>query len=539
MTPDGRFVLAGLVENDTERHTAIDLLTGQQWFFDARRGDEPMFFPSGRAFLTRDLDRLTRWDLLATNPDRPTRLTLRAQVELDPDGPKVESMAVAPDGRHCVLVHDWARHSEKAFTLLDGITLRTIRTWAVAVDSDAVRERANIRHWITERTGSRTAVAVRPDGRTVAVASLHAPLIRFFNLETGTEIVHHGGHGERVGHLMYRPDFLELASGSADKVARTWNVETLRPTHANWLGAIREADVQPNFDLRELQLQTGRRKLVYESGRIQLRDVDTEKLVSELPEAFDESSDDLGGEPPTAVSADDWWCAYRAGDRVVVHDQESGLKVATFRVEGSWPTALEFIPGTDLIVVGYHDGPILIWRVRPPGTPDRPTAADLEMAWADLAGDAADAVRGRATFLTRPADSIAWLKDRLRPIPHPTEYDIDLWLARLAHRRFAVREEATRLLARHFDVAEGPIREVLAVTKSPEIEHRLRGLLASQTHGADAESVRLNRLVVILERIGTADARELLFRSARGAGVPAVRATDALERLRAGRDTVP
>jgi hypothetical protein len=44
--------------------------------------------------------------------------------------------------------------------------------------------------------------------------------------------------------------------------------------------------------------------------------------------------------------------------------------------------------------------------------------------------------------------------------------------------------------------------------------------------------VRLVRAVTILERIGSSEAMKLWFRIARGGGVPAERATDALVRMK-------
>jgi hypothetical protein len=121
---------------------------------------------------------------------------------------------------------------------------------------------------------------------------------------------------------------------------------------------------------------------------------------------------------------------------------------------------------------------------------------------------------------------------RVRALPQPTEAEIDQWLARLSHPRYAAREEATRALARHLDVTEGPVREYLRFTRSPEVEDRLRRVLDSQTGiGRDAEVARLVQVIGVLERMGTMEARQLLLRVARGGGVPAVRAIAALARL--------
>jgi hypothetical protein len=530
LSPDGRFALADLITEDGPGRAAIDLRTGQRWNFEGRRVGAPAFASGGRGFLSpAGWDRLVWWSLVSAGDGPATRLDLAAQTEVAPDGPRIDSVCLSPDDRYCVIGYlpDLSDPAAAAtFAVLDARTLRPARTWSLPVDMEAVRERGR-------RRGGRpgTALAVAPDGRALAVASAYAPLIRFFNLDTGTEIVHQGGHGARVTRLAIDAAGMTLASVSADQSLRVWGLGAIRNGPA---AAIRESDVRPHARAQDVPAgAAGRHKLVYdpERDRMQLRDRATEDLVREFPDPVVGEPNQLNGDVPAAVSADGWWAAYRQDDNVVVCDSESGLRVATFRMAESRPTVLEFVPGTDLLVVGYHDGQILVWHVRPSDLPDRePTAADFEQAWADLVGDARGVVRARSMMLAHPAAATGWLGERLRAIPHPTEYDIDLWLARLSHRRDAVREEAARQLARHFDVSEGPMREVLAVTRSLEVETRLRALLDSQTRGGDAEAARLVRLVAVLERMRTPKARELLFRIARGAGVPSVRATDALER---------
>ena len=165
-----------------------------------------------------------------------------------------------------------------------------------------------------------------------------------------------------------------------------------------------------------------------------------------------------------------------------------------------------------------------------------PTEAEWAGLWADLGGSPRAAARTRSAFLDDPAVTLRWLDAHLRPLERPTDYDIDLWLAKLAHPRYGEREEATRQLVRHFDVAGPAVTGLLAATKSPEVEHRLRMVIDRHANlGGDGEVVRLVRAVAILERIDSADARKLLLRLARGGGIPAERAKAALRRLTAGK----
>ena len=146
-------------------------------------------------------------------------------------------------------------------------------------------------------------------------------------------------------------------------------------------------------------------------------------------------------------------------------------------------------------------------------------------------------------MLAHPGATVAGLRELAKPFPRPTDFDIDSWIVRLTHPRYAERERAARELTRHFEIAEPAMREVLASTKSPEMDTRLRRILDRHTDPImDADELRLTRAVAILERIGTPGARKELMRLARGGGQPAERAVDALVRVQVrdkGRTVAP
>ena len=112
-------------------------------------------------------------------------------------------------------------------------------------------------------------------------------------------------------------------------------------------------------------------------------------------------------------------------------------------------------------------------------------------------------------MLAHPTATVAAIRDLARPFPRPTDFDIDSWIVRLTHPRHIERERAARELTRHFEVAESAMREVLASTRSLEMEDRLRRILDRHTDPfADADELRLMRAAAILERIGTPEATE-------------------------------
>jgi len=235
---------------------------------------------------------------------------------------------------------------------------------------------------------------------------------------------------------------------------------------------------------------------------------------------------------PEAVSAPLDLVALAIGPAVSVRDLGSGDEFARFEVPDTWPTAVEFIPNSDLLAVGYEDGQVLLWPLwKPEQRP--PTPAELDRLWADLAGTPAEAARANPVLLAHPRVALANLANRVYGLAAPSAEQIDRWLAQLSDPRFGVREQASRSLSLHLDLTEPAIREVLAVSRSPEVRQRLEAVLASRGQLETAgEVARLIRVVGILERIGTPEAGKLLVRVARGSGPSAKRAEDALVRLR-------
>jgi hypothetical protein len=165
------------------------------------------------------------------------------------------------------------------------------------------------------------------------------------------------------------------------------------------------------------------------------------------------------------------------------------------------------------------------------------SAKDVEAAWQDLATDDAgrafDAVR---RLSAAPREPVAFLRRQLKPVAVVDARRIARLVADLDSDEFAARESATRELEALGERAAGACRKALAVAPSAEARRRLEELLTQigrETGQPSGERLRTLRAVEILERAGTAEARDALEALAQGA--PGARLTEdakaALHRL--------
>jgi len=75
-----------------------------------------------------------------------------------------------------------------------------------------------------------TALAISPDGKTLASGAGHAPSpVQLWEVSSGKPIGSSENHGGYVSALVFSPDGKTLASGSSDQTIRLWSTDGLRP----------------------------------------------------------------------------------------------------------------------------------------------------------------------------------------------------------------------------------------------------------------------------------------------------------------------
>jgi hypothetical protein len=178
--------------------------------------------------------------------------------------------------------------------------------------------------------------------------------------------------------------------------------------------------------------------------------------------------------------------------------------------------ALAFSPDGSRLATGSTDGTALIWDLYagfrgPPGDPlSREQIAALWEQMNNPGG--AIAFAAMEQLARRPADAVALVRERLRPVvTAPAERTTPL-VRDLDSPQFAVRDKATHELEALGPAAEQALREALTAKPAPEPRGRIQRLLDR----LEAEGNREARAVELLERIGTSDSRRLIDKLAGG-----------------------
>jgi WD40 repeat protein len=221
-----------------------------------------------------------------------------------------------------------------------------------------------------------------------------------------------------------------------------------------------------------------------------------------------------------------------------VWDVRTGKEVARFESDGGFVSSLAFSPDGKRLLSGMWNGTVLVWDVAPwAGTRKAPDKnldiKQLARLWEDLASqDAAQAHEAQWALAEAPAEVVPLLKNYLLPEPAVAAEKIRQWLADLDSDKFAVRDRAVRQLRELGPAVEGPLHQALAADPSLEARQRLQAVLQTVPR-SPAAVLQSRRAVLVLERIGTSQARQVLQLLAAGltAAPRTLDAKAALERL--------
>ncbi len=244
--------------------------------------------------------------------------------------------------------------------------------------------------------------------------------------------------------------------------------------------------------------------------------------------------------PTVAFSPDGTLLAAKgAGHAVAVWDVLTGKEVGQFKGHDGALSAVAFSADGKTLATGSRDTTVLVWELAALKRAPRLAAAlapkEVAALWGDLVGeDAGKAYHGILRLAAAPKQAVPFLGERLKPAVPVDAKTLQGFLADLDSKNFKTRDRATKELLKLGGLAVPALQKLLAAKPALETQRRVEALLDRLVAGnLTAEQLRLMRAVEVLERAGTAEARQVLQALAQGApgALPTQQAQAALARL--------
>jgi WD40 repeat protein len=454
-------------------------------------------------------------------------LTGREQLPFPAHRRALTALAFSPDGRQIL-----AASAERTFRLWDASTGREVRRFTSApkpvvlaafaadgktVISASARDRIvrlwdakdgrELRHFSS--AGEVAAVAVAPDGKTLAVAA-----DRIIHLLDGAGQQERGrlkGHTETVRLLAFTPDSRTLVSWAPDRTLRAWDMAGATPGSSRvvrqWPDR-READWAPSTAGLRFTPDGSAVVLGPPSHWLKAIDLASGKELK----LFDKT---IHWGTSFALSPDGRLLAL-GGPNGTVRVSETLTRQLRRQFAGHREDvlALAFAPDSRRLASGGKDGQVLVWELL--RTPPQPWG--LQKAWqylADPGGITSYEAVGQLVAVRGQA--VPFLRERLKAVPANLGERIAALIADLDSKQYRVRERAAAELAQLDEPAESALRRALTGMPSLEMRQRMEKILREREGKPPLrELLRALRAVEVLECIGDVEARAVLAGLARG-----------------------
>jgi WD40 repeat protein len=498
----------------------------------------------------RQFDLATGKEIVTAEPGH--RLPV-GNVQLSPDG----TMLTTAAARDSVRLWDLAQAKE-----IKKIPL-TAQHGAVALSADGrrvyVAKVGTIEIWDV-MTGERVgevkagniliaALAVSPNGKTLAVRSAQGGAIQLWDTATGKktgvladQVPETGGirrvmvglgqaSGVATAEIVFSPDGRFIAGASANRHLSLWDVST---------GArLWETEV-PAVDRFAFAADGRMLALLNPDGTVSLVEACTGQARGTLGQARPKVDDGMratvfvpGGLPPTfndarpnphalAFSADGRYLATSHAEQSIhLWDLETGKQIDPLMGHQGGIAGLSFSADRKHLVSGSLDTTTMVWdlsrKLKPRPAADEPL--DIKALAADFAGkDAAKAYDALSKLSRHPAPAVALARDLVKPVPAPDPLKLKQLLIDLNSSKFDARRQATADLEKMGDVILPALKEALKTESTLEGVQRLEMVLKKLSNPARGGGVVVElRTVELLELMGTSEARKLLESLAAGA----------------------
>jgi RNA polymerase sigma factor (sigma-70 family) len=427
-------------------------------------------------------------------------------------------------------------------TLFSGTTPEgSLRVW----DPATGKERSRV-------AGGASSLALSPDGRLLAVGGDEALSLR--DPVTGKEL-RNLKHPWEVRALSFSADGRRLASSCADPAndltIRVWDVSTgkLGAVIPEGKDGLVYVALSPDGELVVGRFPTGRVQVWHAStgrkvrefsvgeshghglafspagqlvavggwvpGSTEVWDVATGTVVRRFDDA------EIGRKAMMDTNAialmPDRRTLVAGGQSLRLWEVATGRLRASLTRSGGLISAVAVSRDGRLLASAHEDTTILTWDLTRVW-PAPPWQA--EVRWAELAsGDAARAYQAIRSVAAAPKQAVAFLRERLKPVPVLTPDDRERFgrlVADLDSDVFVVRQKAEAELEKQAEILEPLLRQELARKPKLEVRRRVERLL-SGVEVASPNRFRQLRAVEALEYAAGTEARRLLEELAGGA----------------------
>jgi WD40 repeat protein len=383
--------------------------------------------------------------------------------------------------------------------------------------------------------------AANPDG-TIAV----------WNAATGKKVHELKGHNRFVWKLLFTPDSRYLISNGSDEILRVWDTASGQMKHQlrgqTPLAVSSDTRYLATADAKKptvfvYDLTTGKetkrfdwlkqgnvlglafspdRRSLAAAGYIQGTDKRGAVMIWDI--AGEQSARMFEGqkEPTSSVAFSPDGRTLAAGDGeggLILWEVSSGRPRHRFAGHESGIQALAFSPDGRTLAASSADAPVYAWDVAGnlEPKPHRLSHDELRSCWAALGGDdAAAAFQAIRRLAAAPEQTVAYLRQHLKPAPAPDRMRVRQLVEILDSDDFEKRQKAAAELEKQDDTTASLLRQILMKVK-PSLEVRRRLQQIVEAIQSKPESLRAVRAVEALEWIGTPEAVRLLGELAHGA----------------------
>jgi WD40 repeat protein len=318
------------------------------------------------------------------------------------------------------------------------------------------------------------SVVFSPDCKVLAVSGASGT-ISLWSLASGKQLKQLATMSRSSAHLAFSPDGHILAAGCSDSKVHLWDWKSgkelcvLTGYLKGYNGSLSDPAPQVKFSL------------------------DGRTLVGWGEETFVRQWEVASGQEIWPLA----WITPLIGD--VAFDRTSCVLAIGGKVDGTGAVQFHDVAGRN--------------RVR-----KLLSAQEAEALWGNLSHERASSAREALWALTYGGDeTIRLLKDRLHPMLSVPGHQMQQLIADLDSPEFGTRERATEALRDIGELALPALRTAASVDAPLERRVRCERLLRMLEYSPSPDKLRTLRAIEVLERLNTAESKQILQRLADGA----------------------